>query len=149
MEAATVAKLEAKVRITEAEVALKAARTAYDYLVAQESVALDAFNVAQRSIHDDPEVRRQHGLLHPIRRLPVELLGYILTLAVRDWFRDGDRARAPFCIASVSQCWREVALYTPPVWRRIHTILDDRDSRYAPMYPLWRALAAERSGYRE
>ncbi|KZW01869.1 hypothetical protein EXIGLDRAFT_760471 [Exidia glandulosa HHB12029] len=149
LEAVAAAKLAAKARITEAQIALQAARTAYNDMHGQERAAQDALKVAQRSIHDDPDVRRQHGLLHPIRSLPAELLGYIFTLAVHELIAIPDRAGAPFRIAGVSRRWREVALQTPTVWRRIHTILDQRDGQYAHMYPLWCTLAAERSGYRD
>ncbi|KZV99019.1 hypothetical protein EXIGLDRAFT_726504 [Exidia glandulosa HHB12029] len=139
LDAATAARLEAD--------AAAAARLEAE---ARESEAKAALKAAQRKFDDDPDLRRQSGLLHPIRRLPAEILGYIFTLAAREWLNyTSDCARAPFRIAAVSRRWRDVALRTPSVWRHIRTVLNEADSTYTQSYRLWFDLAAERSGYRD
>ncbi|KZW01864.1 hypothetical protein EXIGLDRAFT_716511 [Exidia glandulosa HHB12029] len=136
------AKLEAEARVPEAEYTFWVALQAY-------SEAIDAFEDAQRRIHEDPGVLRMLGLLHPIRRLPAELLGYIFVLTVHEHLAAVPaRARAPFRIAAVCRRWRDVSLHTPSVWRQIHTAVSC-SAPYDQAYPFWLQLAAQRSGHRD
>lgn len=69
--------------------------------------------------------KKRQGLLHPIRRLPVELLEGIFQACVheesRGWLIDPSRTpdlpKAATKVASVCRFWRSVALQCPRLWR--------------------------------
>ncbi|KAK1228255.1 hypothetical protein PQX77_008706 [Marasmius sp. AFHP31] len=78
-------------------------------------------------------------LLSPIRRLPVEILGKILTLAAeQNVFSTPARSRWDSSrLSSVCSLWRTIALEEPEVWRKL-TVELNVDRRYHPA--LLRAL---------
>ena len=69
--------------------------------------------------------KKRQGLLHPIRRLPAELLEVIFQACVHDesrgWLNDPSRTpdlpKAAIRVASVCRFWRSVALQCPHLWR--------------------------------
>ncbi|KZV87545.1 hypothetical protein EXIGLDRAFT_752175 [Exidia glandulosa HHB12029] len=65
------------------------------------------------------------GLLHPIRRLPNEILAMIfVSVTSTDWVAKDVRG-PPFIIAATCRRWRAVALNTPQVWTRVAYHLKD------------------------
>ncbi|KAK1215182.1 hypothetical protein PQX77_022219 [Marasmius sp. AFHP31] len=72
-------------------------------------------------------------LLSPIRRLPPEILGEILTLAAeQNVFSIPTRSRWDSSrVSSVCSLWRTVALEEPEVWRNV-TVEFDVDRKYHP-----------------
>ncbi|EJD42276.1 hypothetical protein AURDEDRAFT_67767, partial [Auricularia subglabra TFB-10046 SS5] len=87
--------------------------------------AQEAVDSAQR-IHDevlairdalDTRLRSARGLLHPIRRVPNEVLSMIfLNLLGAERER---RYTVGLSVAGVCTCWREVALSMPSLWSSI------------------------------
>ncbi|KAH7097963.1 hypothetical protein BKA62DRAFT_406904 [Auriculariales sp. MPI-PUGE-AT-0066] len=108
----------------------------------------------------------EHAHLHPIRNTPVEVLGRIFEIAVRDandisaeTFGTSEycnhssenvmaaRKRMPFVLSSVCQRWRSAALLNPRVWVYI-CLYSTARTKYPPfghMYELVQ-LVVSRSG---
>ena len=92
---------------------------------------------------DDVQERRNYarGLMHPIRRLPGELLEAIMLIAITDVsndaveledssFSDGLEARRslqrlPYRLAAVSRGWRHTAILSPSLWVYVVLNFDD------------------------
>jgi hypothetical protein len=86
--------------------------------------------------------KKRQGLLHPIRRLPVEMLEEIFQACVDEetggWFDDPaitpDLPKAAMRVASVCRFWRSVALQCPRLWSNLrapaqYNILDRNSPR--------------------
>ncbi|KZV81090.1 hypothetical protein EXIGLDRAFT_731804 [Exidia glandulosa HHB12029] len=135
-------------RVTRAQTAL---HDAADTLRA----AQEAFESAQR-IHNHAtqlelalveRVRVSRGLLHPIRRLPDELL-VLIFLDVRrmDCIKDNRRVLSP---AAVCQRWRSVALHTPQLWDVVNcAMFRVPDAVTEQRWTLYAQLHLERSATR-
>ena len=80
-------------------------------------------------------IGQMQGVLHPLRRTPIELLGYIFTLAVQEsmvewetktskseFSRHGgqDPTLLAWKLSQVCRRWRNAALDTPRMWRYLH-----------------------------
>ena len=109
-----------------------------DMLCAQTTDAIASFSsmatIAQRSI-----ASKQNGVLHPLRRLPEEMLLQIFEHGAeeeaQEWFKyvGGVPPNPKFLtrIAGVCRRWRSIALSCPGLWRRV----------LAPAYTTRRVLA--------
>lgn len=77
-------------------------------------------------------IGQMQGVLHPLRRTPIELLGYVFTLAVQEsvieWETKASKSEYPrhggqdptllaWKISQVCRRWRNAALDTPRMWR--------------------------------
>jgi len=79
-------------------------------------------NIARRSI-----TYQQNGVLHPLRRLPEEILLQIFERCADDeaqqWFEYGwslaPNPKFPTRMAGVCRRWRNIALSCPRLWRRV------------------------------
>jgi hypothetical protein len=93
-------------------------------------VSSPAMNELRKNI-----VARSKGLLHPIRRLPVEILQHIFEECVdaeaAEWFVDPTRPpallKSATRIAGTCRSWRTVAQQTPRMWNRLR----------APIQKIW------------
>ncbi|EJD42275.1 hypothetical protein AURDEDRAFT_186069 [Auricularia subglabra TFB-10046 SS5] len=120
--------------------------------------ALHALRVAQEAadsaqfIHDDvtaaqialgSRVDRARGLLHPIRRLPDDVLSMIFI----SWC-DGsyDEANVACLAAAVCARWRRVALELPSIWRVINVDLNPVTQETAGLWTDYITTFLERSG---
>ncbi|EJD36500.1 hypothetical protein AURDEDRAFT_117087, partial [Auricularia subglabra TFB-10046 SS5] len=103
-----------------AEVALLAAQEAADSARAYTS------RIRTQKELVDQRMLRARGLLHPVRRVPEELLSQIFLhlLAPYHWFNFvfqhyKDMRVVPFACAAVCRSWRVTALSTPKLWSLI------------------------------
>lgn len=71
----------------------------------------------------ESRMRRSHGMLHPIRRLPPELLSMAFEQVLEVSMEDDPQV--PFRLAATCRRWRDVALSSPAVWRNVVIKLDD------------------------
>ena len=84
--------------------------------------------------------KKRQGLLHPIRRLPAELLEGIFQACVHDesrgWLNDPSRTpglpKAAIRVASVCRFWRSVALQCPHLWRCLRAPIQVRKTSATP-----------------
>ncbi|KZV81083.1 hypothetical protein EXIGLDRAFT_731796 [Exidia glandulosa HHB12029] len=90
----------------DAEETLRAAQEAYE---SAQRIHAHATQLEKALVE---RVRVSRGLLHPIRRLPDELLAMIF----RTFRRASGHSNAPFLVAAVCAHWRHVALATPRLW---------------------------------
>ena len=104
------------------------ARESYstDMLCAQITETITSFSgmasIARRSI-----TNKQNGVLHPLRRLPEEILLQIFELCAneeaQEWFEYTwsltPNPRTPTRMAGVCRRWRSIALGYPRLWRRV------------------------------
>ncbi|KIM23928.1 hypothetical protein M408DRAFT_27513 [Serendipita vermifera MAFF 305830] len=74
----------------------------------------------------DNEMNEIYGVIHPIRRIPVELLKQIFEETLRT--REGYKMWQATQISHVCQYWRAVALDTPSLWSKLCI-----DFRYDPL----------------
>jgi len=92
-----------------------------------EAYMVDAISSASTMISTakDTIKKKRQGLLHPIRRLPAELLEEIFQVCINEetkgWLDDPlihpDPPKAATTVASVCRSWRSVALHCPRLWR--------------------------------
>ncbi|EJD35273.1 hypothetical protein AURDEDRAFT_93216, partial [Auricularia subglabra TFB-10046 SS5] len=77
-----------------------------------------------RSVHDmlcdeqtsvSERLRQSRGLVHPIRRLPPEVLAEVFTACLSDEQLHSLSA-VPYPVSQVCRRWRSVALQTPRLW---------------------------------
>ncbi|KZW01884.1 hypothetical protein EXIGLDRAFT_716524 [Exidia glandulosa HHB12029] len=119
-----------EVRLAEAQEALERATRGLEQAVAVNAQALDFLKIAKRPLTDDPHIRCQLGLIHPVRRLPPEILAMIfhttawIVFEDREWalsprLRTVSTQQTPYRLALVCRRWREIALNTPSMWRYI------------------------------
>ncbi|KZV81085.1 hypothetical protein EXIGLDRAFT_629076, partial [Exidia glandulosa HHB12029] len=111
--------VSAATALHDTEVALRAAQEAHD--AARRIVAY--IEQQQRSV--DELVLVAQGLLHPIRRLPDEVLSMIFEVVPtfrpkRPILSGSLKPRRPFVISAVCRRWRAVALSTPALWNTFH-----------------------------
>jgi hypothetical protein len=79
-------------------------------------------NIAEESINS-----KRNGILHPVRRVPPEILVQIFQYSVEEeaneWLKDISKTPAPLLmatrIARVCKRWRDAALNTPHLWRHV------------------------------
>jgi len=103
------------------------ARESYstDMLCTQITETITSFSgmasIARRSI-----TNKQNGVLHPLRRLPEEILLEIFERCadeeVQEWFKydySAPNPKFPTQMAGVCRRWRSIALSCPRLWRRI------------------------------
>ncbi|KZV87544.1 hypothetical protein EXIGLDRAFT_800321 [Exidia glandulosa HHB12029] len=95
---------QALTALHDATTALRAAQEAVD------SAQKIYDHIAQLEASLEERTRVSRGLLHPIRRLPNEILSMIF---VADERSESDQ---PFIVAAVCRRWRAVALSTPSLW---------------------------------
>ena len=103
---------------------------AHDSLRAQATQAVDRMDTIVRDLNHSIESKRL-GVLHPIRRVPCEVLTEIFEYAVDEehakWMDDKPRESLPtpyppstaFHISATCRHWREIATRTPKLWRYI------------------------------
>lgn len=93
----------------------------------------EGLKIQSRTLHS--HIAQRKALLHPLRRLPLELLGEIFFIWTQDWDRTSAWKRFPLVenkhhtmpavVASqVCQRWRDAALATPRLWAHIQVQLD-------------------------
>ncbi|KZV87562.1 hypothetical protein EXIGLDRAFT_697473 [Exidia glandulosa HHB12029] len=73
----------------------------------------------------DERLAVSRGLLHPIRRLPDELLAMIFTLRPIFYSMSRPVPCLPFALAAVCRRWRRVALSTPALWATLSCSIKD------------------------
>ncbi|KAG8816698.1 hypothetical protein FRC19_011869 [Serendipita sp. 401] len=80
---------------------------------------------AQKSSLSD-ELQGSQGLLHPIRRVPDEILAYIFELIIEP--RDYVKITQAMGLSQVCRTWRNVAVNHPPLWTMIQIDLGNYPS---------------------
>jgi len=126
--------------IARANASVESAQKEVEDLARQLAAAQSALNFAAASrdnILKDQEkyktrIGQMQGVLHPLRRTPIELLSYIFTLAVQesviDWEIKTSKTEYPrhggqdptllaWKLSHVCHRWRNAALDTPRMWR--------------------------------
>jgi hypothetical protein len=129
--------------IVRANASVEAAKKDVEDLARQLTAAQSALHFATASrdniVKDQKKyitrIGQMHGVLHPLRRTPTELLGYIFTLAVQesviDWEIKTSKSDYPrhggqdptllaWRFSQVCRRWRNAALDTPRMWRHLH-----------------------------
>ena len=121
---------------TSVELAQKDVEDLARQLIAAQS-ALSFATASRDNIVKDQEkyitrIGQMKGVIHPLRRTPAEILGYIFTLAVResviDWEIKTSKSEYPrhggqdptllaWRLSQVCRRWRNAALDTPRLWR--------------------------------
>ncbi|EJD42293.1 hypothetical protein AURDEDRAFT_115101 [Auricularia subglabra TFB-10046 SS5] len=118
----------------------------------QQKDAVAFLELACRPLSDDPHIRRQRGLLHPVRRLPSELFSQIFAETVASTVENGTfRAIQvqPYRLAAVCRSWRISALNTKAIWRPIRVDFGDFDHgspHLVGLYQLYLDLSSARAG---
>ncbi|KZV92871.1 hypothetical protein EXIGLDRAFT_717839 [Exidia glandulosa HHB12029] len=102
---------QALTALHDATTALRAAQEAVD------SAQKIYDHVGQLEASLEERTRVSRGLLHPIRRLPDEILSMIFLADVG--CLEGPRCDHPFVVAAVCRRWRAVALCTPSLWATV------------------------------
>jgi len=106
-----------------------------------EAYMFDAVSSASTVIStvEDTIKKKRQGLLHPIRRLPAEMLEEIFQVCInketQGWLDDPsilpDPPKAATSVASVCRSWRSVALQCPRLWRCLRApVQSTRYDRY-------------------
>lgn len=109
---ALVQKYQEQIRTLEAtQSQLHASKRSLDILVAQQPAQL-------------AEAERLSGLIHPIRRLPSDILQYLFESAYSAKDKE-DRFFAALTLSQVCQRWRAIALNTPRLWCYIDYVFQD------------------------
>jgi len=126
--------------IARANASVQSAQKDVEDLTRQLAAAQSALNFANASrdniVKDQGKyitrIGQMQGVLHPLRRTPIELLGYIFTLAVQesviDWEIKTSKSEYPrhgvqdptllaWKLSQVCRRWRNAALDTPRMWR--------------------------------
>jgi len=88
--------------------------------------SIEVFSISMTKVQKDI-VTRSKGFLHPIRRLPTEILQQIFEECVdaeaAEWFLDPTRPptllKAATRIAGTCRSWRTIAQQTPRMWNRL------------------------------
>lgn len=99
-------------------------------------------------------INRRKAVLHPIRRLPAEILCQIFTDALewpiqaewknavhhdpitpRRWWFFKDEDRLPWALELVCRSWRAAALGDPTLWSFINIVVSDRN--FSPLTPAY------------
>ncbi|KZW01904.1 hypothetical protein EXIGLDRAFT_829806 [Exidia glandulosa HHB12029] len=118
-------------RCTQASTSLHDAHQ--NLLAAQEAFATaEAFDrhAKQLKTEVDARIMTSQGLLHPVRRVPVELLARIFKdcMSAYEMTYDTDRNSfkgslallgLPFALSSVCRRWKEIVFVTPSLWRNL------------------------------
>ena len=94
----------------------------------QMSSSISSFSSMIESAQGSIKAKRE-GVLHPIRRLPVEILLHIFEECVNDEVEEAHSNSPPtifevpstmaLCLASVCSRWQDVMLGTPHLWRHL------------------------------
>lgn len=126
--------------IARANASVEAAQKDVEDLTRQLAAARSAFNFATASrdniVKDQGKyimrIGQMQGVIHPLRRTPIELLGYIFTLVVQesviDWEIKTSKSDYPrhgeqdptliaWKLSQICRRWRNAALDTPRMWR--------------------------------
>ncbi|KZW01890.1 hypothetical protein EXIGLDRAFT_29460 [Exidia glandulosa HHB12029] len=147
-------------RMSEAEEAFNRAKNEHETAVAANARAAEFMAMACRPLSDDPLIRRQLGLIHPVRRLAPEVLGLIFETTVWTVFRGNaimhsfgaehlvGSQQLPYRLSMVCRRWREVALRTPRLWRLICVELSDVTPLTISQYEMYLQTSFERSAKR-
>ncbi|KZW01885.1 hypothetical protein EXIGLDRAFT_716525 [Exidia glandulosa HHB12029] len=151
---------QAKARLAEAQEVLKRATHDMEQAVIANTQAEDLLDVAEQPLDDDPYIRLQKGLIHPIRRIPTEILAMLLEASI--WAVYSDRVSAfgrptqytpmqqtPYRLALVCRRWRNVALTTPAVWRHICVDLSAITRQNINLHKLYLETSFARSARRK
>lgn len=125
----------------------------HKHLLADARTFLD--QVQQRRDAQLHAVAAQRAFLHPVRKMPVEILGHIFELCLEDSSAHVDREnnrnlvyvllcqararrRQPFLLAAVCRRWRAASLACPRAWS--HLVLDL--TVYVSEEKLWASIAS-------
>ncbi|KAJ7611752.1 hypothetical protein FB45DRAFT_1119124 [Roridomyces roridus] len=100
------------------------------HLISEKQTRLNALNSEIRQLLSERKkiahcIQRHTAIVAPIRRLPTELLSEIFSFASRLFTRrsilvnEAEEECAPWILGQVCRVWRELALHSPFLWRRI------------------------------
>lgn len=101
----------------------------------RDDAAAYAQDSARKKTAQTVVVAQQSAFFHPVRKMPLELLGRIFEECLEHpdiWgsvvsYQPADyarRQRQPFRLAAVSRRWRQASLDTPRAWNSVEVVLD-------------------------
>ncbi|KAJ3527442.1 hypothetical protein NMY22_g9785 [Coprinellus aureogranulatus] len=110
--------------------------------VAQLTALNDEVEALERALEDrlaqrillNASIERHKTLLHPIRRLPKEILQAIFMFCLPPRHHPHlpamDQRAAPLTLTRVCGDWRDLALNTPELWQRLHIVVQTGTRRF-------------------